>query len=445
MSSINEQVNNETSSEEKIVSSGEVPIRLKSKEGELQTLINKVITSWDTRIATLKQGLQAKEVGAHAFELKKVEGVTTLFMPSNFYTLAEANDLFAIMFKTCLICNYDIAIMPEGEFDGTISDSADAREYISGLMLSLEENTISKTNFSSTSYVEQGRLEGQFRRALTVCSNLHIPFKWSKYARYDGISSNDTNDTLFKRIQPMIHHRELSTKIALLFVKLFTRAQNALASTITNINPSKLCLSFDEAWSMTGDIQKDKSGRPKRSKSGEIKRYHPSLPNFNGMDKTEVIYCKNILSPIWDQVTDIRNSWDTCTKDPGMYNLYIKSLGALYKAQVKAVKQVKAYVDKRVRELGLPSTSPKTVIMGRIAQRKGLNTYEPCLTEEVVHNIRNQVFSEINSEYTSINKQCCDLLATLHFKAFYDEKTKKAIPQKQYALYNYAKLKVPFN
>jgi hypothetical protein len=308
MSSINEQVQNETSVGEKIVSPTEVPIRLKSKEGELQTLINKVITSWETRIATLKQGLQAKELGAHAFELKKVDGVTTLYVPPNFYTLAEANDLFAIMFRSCLICNYDIATMPEGEFDGTISDSADARDYISGLMLSLEENTLSKTNFASTSYMEQGRLEGQFRRALSVCSNLHIPFKWSKYAKFTGVSSNDTNDTLFKKIQPMIHHRDLSTKIALLFVKLFTRAQTVLASTIQNVEPSKLCLSFDEAWSLIGDIQKDKSGRPKRSKSGEIKRYHPSLPNFNGMDKTEVIYCKNILSPVWDQVTDMRNS-----------------------------------------------------------------------------------------------------------------------------------------
>lgn len=445
MSSINEQVKNESSAEEKIVPSAGEPIRLKSKDEELQTLINKVITSWDTRIATLKQGLQAKEVGAHAFELKKTNGVETLFVPPNFYTTAEGNDLFAIMFKCCLICNYDITELPEGEFDGSIADSAEAREYISGLMLSLEENTVSKTNFATTSYVEQGRLEGQFRRALTVCSNLHIPFKWSKFAKYEGVASNDTNDTLFKKIQPMIRHRDLSTKIALLFVKLFTRAQAVLGKTVKNVDPTKLCLSFDEVWALIGDIQKDKSGRPKRSKSGEIKRYHPSLPNFNGMDKTEVIYCKNILSPVWDQVTDIRNSWERCTQDPGMYTLYIKSLGALYKAQVKAVKQVKAYVDKRVRELGLPSTSPKSVIMGRIAQRKGLNTYEPCLTEEVVHTIKNQVFSDINSEYTSINKQCCDLLATLHFKAFYDEKTKRPIPQKQYALYTHAKLKVPFN
>lgn len=445
MASINDQVNNETPAEEKKVPSVEVPIRLKSKEEKIQTLIDNVIASWDSRVATLKQGLKAKEVGAHAFELKKVGNITTMFVPPNFYTIAETNNLFAIMFKSCLICNYDIALMPEGEFDGTITDSAECRDYISGLMLSLEENTISKTNLATTSYIEQGRLEGQFRRALTVCSNLHIPFKWSKYAKYEGVASNDTNDTLFKKIQPMIHHKDLSSKIALLFVKLFSRAQTTLAKSIPKVDPKKLCLSFDEVWSLIGDIQKDKSGRPKRSKSGEIKRYHPSLPNFSGMDKTEVIFCKTQLSPVWDQINEVRNSWDTASTNPGMYNLYIKTLQSLYKAQVKAVKSVKAYVDKRIRELGLPTTSPKTVIMGRIAQRKGLNTYEPCLTNEVVVGIRNQVISDLNSEFTSINKQCCDLLATLRFDGYYNPENLQPISQKQYSLYTLAKLSAPLN
>jgi hypothetical protein len=431
---------NETMVEEKTVPSATVAIRIKEGASpETLLLIEKATSHWNSRVDSLKRTIEAKSVGIHAFEVVTKDGVPTLAAPSNFYTLAESNDFFAIMLKCCLVLNYNILLLEDSVFNGSIADNKDTVDYLSGLILSLEETTMSLTNYSSASLLEQGRLEGQFRRALYLCSSLGLPFKWTKFNRYEGLASNGTNDTLYLRLLPIISDRDWASKIMLCFVKLYTRAQNALARSIKNIKQSDFCLSFDQVWNLIGDIQKDKSGRKKRSKTGEFKRYHPSLPSFNGMDKTEVYFCKEVFNPIWNQVTNIRNSWETSYSSPGMYSLYIKTLQSIYKAEVKAVKQVKAYVDQRVRNLGLQPTAPKQAIMGRIAQHKASETYDPVFTKEKASSISTLCINDIISECVSINKQCCDINASVHMEGYYDMEAKKAIPQSQYSLYDQAK------
>lgn len=444
MASNQDHDNNETAPEEKIVSSEVVAVRLtKDKPDDVLELINKAIAHWTQRVDTLNKTTRAKSSGNQTFDIATIKGVPTLIAPSNFYTLAESSDFFAIMLKCCLVLNYDILPLEDSYFNGTIADNKDTANFLSGLILSLEEKTLSLTNYSSVSMLEQGRLEGQFRRALYLCSSLGIPFKWTRFNRYEGIASNSTNDTLYLRLLPAISDRDWASKVMLCFVKLYTRAQNALAATIKNISQSDFVLSFDQVWNMIGDIQKDKSGRKKRNKTGEFKRYHPSLPSFNGMDKTEIYFCKEVYSPIWNQVTQIRDSWKNVNDSPGMYSLYIKTLQSLYKAEVKAAKQVKAYIDQRVRNLGLQPTAPKQAIMGRIAQHKASNTYDPVFTEKKAKDILMQCMLELASECRAINKQCCDINTSLQMEDYYDREAKKPIPQSEYSLYAKANLPHP--
>lgn len=435
---------NETVVVEKTVSAATVAIRiLDGASDETVELINRAANHWKTRVDSLKKTIEAKSSGIHSFEVTTIKGIPTLAAPSNFYTLAESNDFFAIMLKCCLVLNYDILLLEDSIFNGTIADNKDTVDYLSGLILSLEETTLSLTNYSSASLLEQGRLEGQFRRALWMCSNLGLPFKWTKFSRYEGLASSGTNDTLYLRLLPIISDRDMASKVMLCFVKLYTRAQNALARSIKNIKQSDFCLSFDQVWNMIGDIQKDKSGRKKRSKTGEFKRYHPSLPSFNGMDKTEIYFCKEIFNPIWNQVTLIRESWETSYESPGMYSLYIRTLQSIYRAEVKAVKQVKAYVDQRVRNLGLQPTAPKQAIMSRIAQHKASNTYDPVFDEKKAKSIRNLCLSDMAVDSRSINKQCCDINTSLHLEGYYDKEKDEPIPQPEYSLYKKANLPHP--
>jgi hypothetical protein len=329
---------------------------------------------FESEVERIKATLSETREGATMFETTKQK----VCLPRNWTQLVETHNLFLVADQCIRILGYE-RINDEAEWSDNMSQNADFTSLVDGLLYSLTEISVNKSNFATTSKLEIGRIEGQTRRALTMCAKAGMPYKWTRQAKAPCVATGSATDTLYKAILPNINSRHYAIKICAWVVRLYNAAQGQLVSNVT-FDISDFNLSFDEVWTRIGDIKKDNAGRIKYDKAGNPKRYHPSIPDFGGMSKDEVIACKQYFGPSWSTVQSVRSAWADLSDKPKEYENMVKFLQGTYSHLVKAAKSVKAYADARVEALGLPRTAAKATITSRINQRKAEEKYEPKYT-----------------------------------------------------------------
>jgi hypothetical protein len=325
----------------------------------------------------------ATEVHRIEMSLGKTRGSAKMFepttnnsmvLPQNWMTLIEENNLW-LMAEKCMEILGIRHTLDENPLQLDVSTKNDNSRFIDGLLLSLQEKTISQNNWATTSEIEKGRMEGNVRRAMHLASQNRVPWALMKHQK-SGVSAGlNYTDTLYLRLTAMVQTKTHHQKVGMWLTKLYNSAQIKLSRECKQ-PITDYVLSFDEVWTSIGDTKKDAAGRVKLDKAGNPKRYHPSKPDFNGMERTEVLYLKNNLSELWSSVDALRNLWAACEL-PSAFGHYAASLRKVYNAQVKSVKAAKALADTRIEALGLPRTAPKAAISNRKAQRIATNDYNP--------------------------------------------------------------------
>lgn len=371
-----------------------VPAILKLSADKPEEKIHYYLSSWKDKIAKVHASLGETRQGAQMFE----ETDKKICLPRNWEQLVESSTLFLVMEKSMSIIGVD-RVFDEHDWVDNIVTTTDLSLFLDGCAVSLEEHQLTKDNFSSSSKLELGRLEGQHRRAIVKLSQNKLPMKWTQFGKFKADASCTPADSFYKVIKPCINSRGYSDKIASLATRLFTRAQAVLSKDkLCEFKISRHILSFDEAWNMMGEIKKDAAGKVKYDKSGRARRYHPELPKFSGMTKDELIYVKVNWANNWsnlNQLTDLWKAVDNSTK----YNACVRLMQRLYASRLKAVKSVKAYADSRLEGLGVPRNAAKPMIASRINQRVAAGTYEPKFTKVELEVVNNTLGEEAKASF----------------------------------------------
>jgi len=297
-----------------------------------------------------------------------------MVVPQNWSQMVEENNLWLLAERCMEILNIT-HILDENTIVIDVQQRKDTNRFIDGLLLSTQEDTISQSNWATTSDIEKGRMEGSVRRAMHMASINHIPWALVKHSKSSVTPVLNYTDSLYLRlasiIQTKTHHQKISMWLTKLYNSAMVKLAKACKQPITDY-----VLSFDEVWASIGDTKKDAGGRVKLDKAGNPKRYHPSKPDFNGMEKAESLLLKNSLSDVWESIAVLRHLWQANT-EPNKYAHYTAAMRAMYSTQVKSVKAVKALADSRIEALGLPRTAPKAAISNRKAQRIATGDYKP--------------------------------------------------------------------
>lgn len=331
-----------------------------------------------SEVFRIESSLGETRAGAKMFESNK--GLT--IVPQNWKQMVEENNLWLLAEKCMEILNVT-HVLDEESVAIQVSSRQDANRFVDGLLISMQEKTIHQSNWATTSEIEKGRLEGTVRRAMHLSATSRVPWNLVRHSKSAVTPNLNYTDSLYLRLTSMIETKSHHQKIGLWITKLYNSAQVKLAKECSQ-KITDYVLAFDEVWASIGDTKKGADGRVKTDKAGNPKRYHPSKPDFNGMEKTEVIYLKDSLSDTWGSVSVIKELWQG-NGDPSKYQHYLTSMRKIYAAQVKSVKSVKALADSRIESLGLPKTAPKSAISNRKAQRIATNDYNPVYT---IQNLR---------------------------------------------------------
>jgi len=351
--------------------------------------VTKSTSRFDREVDRIRATLNETREGSKMFDVKDKK----VCLPRNWNQLVEVDNFFLVADKCISMLAYD-TMFDEQDFTDSLSGNTDFRVFVDGLLFSLTETGIDKSNFSTTSKLEQGRIEGQTRRAVACCSSEGIPFKWTKQAKANVLVTGTQTDSLYRTILPNINSRNYNIRIGLWFVRLFSAAQAQLGRGASH-NISNMGLSFDEVWTRIGDIKKDTAGKVKYDKSGNPKRYHPKVPDFGGMQKDEIIASKQLFGKSWKLLQEVRDQWPELEKNTSTYENGIKLLQSIYASQTKSTKTARAYVDARIEGLGLPRTATKAAIANRINQRKATENYEPKFGIPELANTAKSCYMEI--------------------------------------------------
>jgi len=329
---------------------------------------------FESELHRVKQSLGEVRGGAKLFERRGKQ----IVLPSNWQQMVEQNNIW-LLAERCMEINGFTHVYDESSVSIDVSQKNSDARFCDGLLLATAESNISQTNWATTSEIERGRLEGTVRRAVHAAARSKVPWNLMRQAKAPVVATLTYVDTLYLRLSSMFKTQTYHQTVAMFVTKLFNAAMFKIADK-ESYDIREFVLSFDEVWTQLGDIKKDSSGRPKMDRSGNPKRYHPSRPDFNGMEKTEVLYIKEQLSVIWEGVNDVRQQWREID-DPSNYAHCVALLRKLYNAQVKSVKGVKALADERVSALGLPKNTTKTAIANRKAQRIATDDYKPVFAQ----------------------------------------------------------------
>jgi hypothetical protein len=235
-----------------------------------------------------------------------------------------------------------------------------------------------------------------------------IPFKWTKQAKANVSAVLNYTDSLYLRVVPVIQDKNYAKKISAWIMNIYHSAQQVIARK-SDTKPSKICLSFDEVWTNLGDIKRDAGRRIKYDKSGNPKRYHPSLPDSAGMERSEVQYAKLHLKPLWSELDSFRLQWEEACQTPDRYAASIKALQGLYQSQLSASKGIKSLADSRIEALGVPRTSAKAVISSKKAQKIATGTYDQKYSEKDIlivatraevdlYKVRSRFYNDLDGE-----------------------------------------------
>lgn len=344
---------------------------VKGKEKSPLTLPEKYFTSrYASEIQRITATLGETRGGSKIFEKKGMSYI----LPSNWTQLVEEHNLWLLAEK-CMEVTGHRHIYAEETLTLDVSSRESDSRFIDGLLISMEDKSISKTNWGTTSEMEKGRLEGQTRKAIAFSAASEVSWSLMKQSKASVSPTLNYTDSLYKRLSVMIGTKSHHQDVGMWLVKLFHSAQAKLMQKLEE-KISDHVLSFDEVWSEVGDIKKDLGGKPKLDKSGKPKRYHPGKPDFPGMDKTEVFHIKDGTNLLWAQVEDLRKKW-SAIQTGHEYDCLLSMIRKVYQAQVKCVKSVKGLADSRIEALGLPRTAPKSAISNRKAQRIATGDYKP--------------------------------------------------------------------
>jgi hypothetical protein len=328
----------------------------------------------------LKEEVKSSEVFSQYSE-RQEDGTyrTYTLVPGNFYELAENSDFWLAMHKCMTMTGSPPRPMPEVLISPTESESVEWKKFTAGLLISLGENTINKTNYRTKSSLERARLLGQYRRVISLCSTLKVPIHYTKHGKYDISVSQGPADPLWKMIDQCLHHRD--RLYANTFCRLYTSAQSCLARE-TDIDTENFVMTFQEAWHAVSDNMKTPSGEIKRNKDGSKKKFQPSRPRFAGMTREETEKSKVIFGDLLSAKEGYNSLWSYIIKDQRMYVNAFKDLRNLYVSQCSAVSAVRGLAFARVESLGLRPNAPKSQISNRISQRKASENYLPVFSIE---------------------------------------------------------------
>jgi len=327
----------------------------------------------------------------------------SMVLPQNWRQMTEESNLWLLAEKCMEILGIRHAYV-EAPVAIEVSQRQDHLRFIDGLLISLQESVITQSNWATTSELEKGRMEGTIRRAMQIASREQIPWGLMKHHKSNVSPTLNYTDSLYLRVTSIIQTRTHHQKIGTWLTKLYNSAQLRLARE-NNEKISDYVISFDEAWASIGDTKKDSAGRVKLDKAGNPRRYHPSKPDFSGMEKTEVILMKEDLSDLWQSIDALRSLWNDNTK-PANYAHYMRAARQLYNSQVKATKSVKALADARIEALGLPRTAPKAAISNRKAQRIATGDYDPVFRRRDLRVISVTSTLEMTQVLFSLNEAC---------------------------------------
>lgn len=235
-----------------------------------------------------------------------------------------------------------------------------------------------------------------------------IPLKLTKQGKAKSVTiSGDNTDSMVRMIAPNINDRNYNLKAASFVTKVFSAALGASVKTVSKIDYRKIFLSFDEVWSSMGEIKRSTDGRTKNGPNGEPKRYHPSLPDYSGMNKAEVAASKEAFGPLWYPIQEIREIFPTVSQ-VSVYLKLIQILKKLYALQVKSSKAVKRLADSRLESIGISRNATKSAISSKIKQLEANGTYKPIFTEDKLKELAKADITELYEEVlekTSVKQQ----------------------------------------
>jgi hypothetical protein len=305
--------------------------------------------------------------GATAFEFRK----NKLIVPLNWEELIVQHDVLAVMHRMAEDGKVQV-ISSETEMNLSMRDSRSFSLFLDGVMYTLSESGLSNTNYQTQSIIEKVRVFGCLRRSQSAAAALGIPWSLTR-AGSSGIPvTNSSGDPLYEMIIQDFLDKKAGKLIASCFCKLFTRVMSLHSPDVSRLEFNKFLLPFEVIWSNLGQIKRDANGKPKYTKSGTPKRYHPEIPRGPWLEADDVMQAKTACRDIFSSLQSIKERWSFDTVQD--YLCAVEDLKILYQAQVESVKAITLPLTARLERIGASRSMSKRAFLSKMAQASGEKT-----------------------------------------------------------------------
>jgi hypothetical protein len=365
---------------------------------DISKMNNPIVDSWKANVEDLRKGMLMTKKSSELFDRERKKEGDILLVPSNWDQLCERSMFFRAFYIACVLTRTEMVKSPDVSLNIIESNTKEWENFCKGLSISLDETSTDNMAYASTSRLEQARILAQRRRILTYCAALSIPIGLTRHGKWDLKVSNSIGDPLYEMVANALPSRQIGPKLARTFCNIFSSAQAALAQSVP-VKPKSLVMSFEETWNAIANAVRTPSGKVKFTKSGSVKKYHPSKPRFNGMTREEITKSKKIFEPMYSETQRYRSMWKVISGNNILYKTAIADLQNLYRAQCASNSQIRNLAKSRLEGLNLRPNATNALFLNRKTQAEASENYNPIFDIDEIANIHDELYSRF--------RDCC--------------------------------------